>query len=369
MDRSIRLIHIAPELPPTVGGVADYTTILSRRLVEVSAGAVKPVLVHANKESTEDIEGDFPVFDLSGQCSATELAETVQRLADEVKGRAVVLLEYSGYGYAKRGAPLWLVRGLRRACGDDGMPLVTVFHEISASGPIWRSSFWLTPVHRWVAKQLVQLSERVFVNRPSGVKQLQQWTPRPSTVVFQPVFSNVGEPDTRTPLDHRDRYAVVFCGKQEKDMLYSRSESLSRVLDAGQVDRLVDIGPRPEHIPDLTIRHKIKGIQSAKQVSRWLAGARLGFAHRRLDLLTKSGVVAAYLAHGVPPVVLPNGSAEHTPVLSRGTHYTTLEQAGTKSIDWENLSRQGYTWYREQARSQKVAREILRTIDANVFSG
>jgi hypothetical protein len=51
----VRLIHIAPELPPTVGGVADYAVILSRRLVEVSDGTVEPVLIYAGHEPTEAI--------------------------------------------------------------------------------------------------------------------------------------------------------------------------------------------------------------------------------------------------------------------------------------------------------------------------
>lgn len=368
MKDTTRLIHVTAELPPAVGGVADYTAILSRRVTDES-GSVEPAYVRTGWKDGPTPDVKYPVVDLAGQCSTSALVGAILKLYRETGGRAVVLLQYSGYGYAKRGAPLWLARGLRRVCGDDGVPLITMFHEISASGPIWTSAFWVTPLQQWIARQLVKLSERVFVNRPGGVTQLQQWASEPSTVTFQPVFSNVGEPDTRTPLDRRDRYAVVFCGQQEKDTLYSRPGFLSRVLDAGQVDRLVDIGPRPEHVPDLEVQYEIKGIQPAEQVSRWLAGARLGFAHRRIDLLTKSGVVAAYLAHGVPPVVLPNGSAEHTPVLSRGTHYTTLEQAEAESIDWEDLSREGYTWYREQAHSQKAAREILRAIDANVFSG
>ena len=83
---SIRLIHISPELPPTVGGVADYTAILSRRLVEVSDGIIEPVLVHAGNQSAEAIEVDFPTVDLSGERSASALAETIEQLAARSRG-------------------------------------------------------------------------------------------------------------------------------------------------------------------------------------------------------------------------------------------------------------------------------------------
>ena len=89
----IRLIHIAPELPPKVGGVADYTAILSRRLVEVSDGAVEPVLVHAGKERAGAIDVGFPAVDLSGGGTTGALGEAISLVDLENDHRGVVLLE------------------------------------------------------------------------------------------------------------------------------------------------------------------------------------------------------------------------------------------------------------------------------------
>jgi hypothetical protein len=111
------------------------------------------------------------------------------------------------------------------------------------------------------------------------------------------------------------------------------------------------------------ITHDVVGIQPAETISQYLRTARLGFAHRRLDLLTKSGVVAAYLAHGVPPVVLPNGTSETAPALSRGTQYTTLDDAVANPPDWEAISQQGYDWYQKNAHSRTVAQKILRLVE------
>ena len=356
----IRLIHVTAELPPTVGGVSDYAAILTRQLVKVADEAVEPVFLHAGREAAETIDTEFDVVDQSGQQSATALANSVQQLAEKVNIPAVVLLEYSGYGYARRGAPRWLLQGLRRVC----QPLITIFHEINASGPVWSSAFWLAPVQQWIAKNFVQLSERVFVNRPGGAEQLRQWARGSSKVSFRPVFSNVGEPGARTPFDGRSNYAVVFCGQQEKDTLYAHPDRLNSVLEAGNVDRLVDIGPHPETTPDLGISHEVQGIQPVNRVSQWLSEARLGLAHRRLDLLTKSGVVAAYLAHGVPPVILPNGSAEHAPALTQGKHFTTMERAVAESVDWEKMSREGYAWYQDHAHSTVTAQQVWERIQA-----
>jgi len=359
---SVRLIHISPELPPTVGGVADYTALLSRRLVEVSDGAVEPVLVHAGKAAAEAIEVDVPAVDLSGQCSATALADTVRRLAREADERAVVLLEYSGYGYSGRGTPVWLYRGLERGCRTDSVELVTIFHELAASGPPWSSAFWLAPLQRWIAKRLLRASSHALVNRPPSADQLRSWASDASKVVLQPVFSNVGEPETNPPLDDRD-CAVIFCGGKEKELIYDRSDQLEQLLRREGIDRLVDIGPPPETLPSMDVTHEVLGVQPAETISRWLLRTRMGFARRRLDLLTKSGVVAAYLAHGVAPVILPHGSPSHAPSLDEGDHYVTLDHAQSPAMDWACMNRRVYEWYQHRAHSSKAAQATLRAMN------
>ena len=66
----MHIIHITPELPPTVGGIADYTAILTQRLVEVSDGILEPVLVRAGKASDELPNVDFEYVDHGDTYSA-----------------------------------------------------------------------------------------------------------------------------------------------------------------------------------------------------------------------------------------------------------------------------------------------------------
>jgi hypothetical protein len=346
-----------------VGGVADYTTILSRRLVEVFGGDMELVLVHAGNQPAEAIDVDFPVEDLSGQCSASALAQAIERLAAEADGQAVVLLEYSGYGYAMRGAPLWLVRGLRRVCRPDGLPLFTVFHEVYTSGPLWSSAFWVSPLQRWIAGRLARHSTHALVNRVSGREQLRRWTTDPSTVSLRPVFSNVGEPDARRPISDRERTAVLFVGEGEKDKLYrDHSSELRQLFGRLEISRAVDIGPRPPEQPDLGVDVDIKGMLPADEVSHRLERAQIGLAYRRLDMLAKSGVVAAYLAHGVVPVIMSNGGRSEDAMLSHGTQYVTLNRTCSSSVECENLSRRGFNWYSENAHSCVTARTVSQYV-------
>ena len=75
-----------------------------------------------------------------------------------------VLLHYAGYGYQARGCPTRLVAGLRDWKRRGGGRLVTVFHEVYASGPPWRSSFWLFPFQRRLAAERARRSDGIVTS-------------------------------------------------------------------------------------------------------------------------------------------------------------------------------------------------------------
>lgn len=366
MKSPLRLIHIAPELPPTVGGVADYTAILSRRLVEESDGTVEPMLVHAGKQSAEAIEVDFPTVDLSGECSASALADTVEQLVDGAKGAAVVLLEYSGYGYAKRGAPLWLARGLRQVCGTNGVPLLTMFHEIRASNwKPWTSTFWLSPVQTWVARRLAQTSAGLMTTHPTGAETLGRFVDEGTPVEVGPVFSNVGEPNERPAFDDRSPRAVLFGGERTKTAVYDTHREATRAaLERWRIDTVLDVGPSDAATPDaLSVRVDVRGLQSADAISDLLLDVRVGFLHYPAAYATKSGILAAYMAHGVVPVLIapePLGGR-----LEAGTHFVTGADSndGVGVPTGNRIGRAAADWYDRHAHSRHAATTVLSLVE------
>ncbi len=367
MSDSLRIIHIAPELPPDVGGVADYTDILSQRLAEVANGDIELVLVHAGKDSTEVVDVDYSVVNLSGEQSAPALADTVRQLADGAAGRSVVLLEYSGYGYAKRGAPLWLARGLSRSCGDVDIPLITIFHELYATGPPWTSAFWYSFLQKRVVRQLAQRSTATLTNRPDSVSWLRKTT---DNVHHRPIFSNVGEVSRLPPWKKRGRRAVVF-GGTGKEALYAQHVSqLQTLLDAAGIYELVDIGPRPDQkllTPLDGIKVDVRGFVDRQKVSDRLQTVCLGLLCRNPKALTKSGSLMAYLSHGVPSVIAMRHSSQPNPDLKEGTHYLSLREAlkttEASDNDLSEIGKQGYDWYKSNAHSRGAAASVLRLID------
>lgn len=353
----IRCIHITPELPPAVGGVADYSVILSRRLVEVSDGQVEPGLIHAGRRTTDSIDVEFPVTDLSGQCSATALSDTIERLASGVDGQVVVLLEYSGYGYARRGAPWWLVRGLHQVRRRARLLLITMFHELYATAPPWTRAFWTSFPQAYVARRLAALSDGIVTNRRSSAEWLRDACDAGTPVAMQPVFSNVGEPTDVPPLGPRKKQAVVFGGQQLKRTVYrDRADVVQRQLRRLGMEDIIDIGPsatEPEQ-ENMDIPVTKKGVLPSDAVSHYLAESQVGIAHCPSDCLTKSGAVAAYMAHGTVPLVIGDGIE---PPLQKNRHFLEMNDSSDR-LDPE-MSEEGRNWYRHHAHSRLAARRVL----------
>jgi hypothetical protein len=337
--------------------VADYTALLSRRLVEESEGAVEPVLVHAGKPPAETIEAGFPVVEVSGRQSAVTLADTVRNVADDADGLAVVLLEYVGYGYAKHGAPLWLMRGLHRVCGNGGIPLVTMFHEISASGPIWTSAFWLSLVQTHVARRLARLSDGLMTTHPTAAEELRGFVGGEKSIEVCPVFSNVGEPASRSPFEDRSAQAVVFGGSRTKTALYDTYRAVTQSgLNRWGIETVLDVGPPEASRPEaLDTDVDVRGLQPATAISDLLLDARIGLLHYPAAYATKSGILAAYMAHGVVPVLVepePLGGP-----LEAGRHFAVAERGELSA--GPQVGRSAAAWYDRHAHSRHAAQTAL----------
>lgn len=360
-----RLIHITPELPPTVGGVADYTAILTNRLVEEFGDKVEPVLVHAGRSSSSRIQSTSSVVDLAGECSANALSETIEKLATQSETRSVVLLEYSGYGYAKRGTPIWIVQALRRVCGDEGVPLVTIFHETNASGPIWSSAMWLSPVQSLIARYIVRLSEGVMTTHPTVADQLQEFGRGQVPVQMSPAFSNVGEPAERPLIEERPNHAVIFGGTTMKGALYGRySDLLKTCLKFWGVERLMDVGPTGSYTP-ITSRAtvEIHGVLPAERIQELLLNARWGILHYPAAYATKSGVMGSYMAHGLVPVVVAPGTQEG--LLVPHEHYIPVSSVSEELPpvnEAKSVGEVAAKWYSEHGHSRRAANTVYKLL-------
>jgi hypothetical protein len=197
-----------------------------------------------------------------------------------------------------------------------------MFHELYASGPIWRSSFWTSPLQRWIAKSLASLSNHCFTNLTVNTRTLQRLTARgENDFTVLPVFSNVGEPEQLPDWDDRKPRMIVFGSAPQRRRVYLEHRTdLEKACQVLELDEIVDIGA-PLDIPQLSVRVSQRGILPATEVSREMLAARTGFFAYPTAYLGKSGIFAAYAAHGLVPVTFKANQMKNEDGLQVDEHY------------------------------------------------
>ncbi len=247
-------------------------------------------------------------------------------------GAPTCLLHYVNYAYHPRGCPAGLSRDLGRwrlggaAAGAGGeRRLVTFFHEVYATGPFWRSSFWLAPVQRRIAAALMRTSDRVATSLDLYGRMLAGLVPRRlpglpgpgEPIVVLPVFSTVGEPDAVPALADRAPRMLVFGGPGARSRAYGPGqETLAAACRGLGIEEIVDLGPPlamplPATLDGLPVR--ALGPLPAAEVSARMLAARAGFLSYPTAFLPKSSIFAAYCAHGLLPVCPGKVAASGSP--------------------------------------------------------
>src|SRR5262245_39459494 len=302
--RLIQVVARGPAAEPD--GIADYALVLARAL-KAYRGANSVFLSTTPSVEATPVESDWRTVCVSTRQAQT-LASTIQSLSAEIDACGVIL-HFSGYGYQKRGVPLWLARGVRNwRRGAGRVPLVAIFHELYATGRPWQSAFWLSPLQKQIARSILRLSSAAIAPNERYRKQLLEWEEgRLIKITAMPVFSNVGEPGCGSAPCRRSAAAIVFGLAGVEDRLFGiYRRDLERIIAALGIEKIFDVGPRFSSVPSSLAGVPIisKGILPHGAVSELLQKARFGFVAYPLDFIGKSGVFAAYAAHGVVPVVL-----------------------------------------------------------------
>lgn len=284
-----RIVQIVPRVPPPCEGVGSFAQGLAGALL--AGPGVDSLLLAAGPGAP----GALP--------EARAFAARLEREA----GADPVLLHYAGYGYQPRGCPGWLADGLATWKAGGRRRLVTIFHEVYASGPPWRSSFWLSPAQRRLAARLAALSDGRVTSLAFYRRALLRLRPGLAVAVL-PVFSTVGEPAEVLPLAARARRLVVFGGPGGRARAYRcHAEVLAEACRALGLEEVWDVGPSappgnpgPAEVAGRPLRRL--GELPTAEVGALLAESLAGFVAYPPRFLAKSTVFAAYCAHGMLPV-------------------------------------------------------------------
>ncbi|HEY9850409.1 MAG TPA: hypothetical protein V6D28_13165 [Leptolyngbyaceae cyanobacterium] len=356
----MNIISIVTGLPPTTDGVGDYALNIARQLRQYFGIETHFIVGNPLWDGAIDIER-FPVHQVT-EHSIESLLYALKNNSEQI---STVLLHYVGYGYAKRGCPFWLINGLQkwRSVNKDHS-LLTMFHELYASGPIWASSFWLSSVQKNLAVRLSRISDRCLTSEERYAQLLHQFTlGKQASIPNLPVFSNIGEPEQVPPLAQRPRKLVVFGSGSNRQRVYQRSlASLKRCCQELEIEEILDVGP----LINLDFS-SINGIpvvktgkRTAQEISTILLSSIAGFFDYNTEYLAKSTIFAAYCAHGLIPIGIFYSDLEFNG-LSAGKHYW-LEDRPTGRLNLEvaqAIANNAHAWY--QTHNLSVHAQIFAT--------
>jgi hypothetical protein len=363
MPSDRRILQIVPQLPGSYDGVGDYALTLARSLFDEHG--LKTVFAVAGGASVASKDGFEVVSGLS-----PGLLHSGTPAFDHV------ILHYANYGYQARGMPFRLrdfAQQLRRMLRGQW---ITMFHELYASGPPWRSAFWVRPFQVKIARDMMDLSDRCFVSNCVIEAEIRRHDLEKS-VRLLPVMSNFGEPRL-TDFSGRSPRRWAICGGTALVARSLRSfAAVRKKIPPEYSPQQLDVigGRRDAHvralvkaIPDISCNyHPEFTVDDASQI---LAQCSFGW----LDyfgtgtvwpgMIFKSGSFAAFCAHGIVPVL----SHDEKELAVHGDKFSGPFGMSGRSVrlpqpeQLAETQREIFAWYHRHASAAEAARAYAEAL-------
>lgn len=293
---TLRVVQIVPRLQPGSDGLGDYACLLALQLARHDVVA-SFIAAGVNRRQDQPWEpGDIR----RSSIYIENIDSGSLAMALSTSGAGAVILHFSGYGYDANGAPFWLADGLEKFREKSGAAVIAMFHETWTKPFPWKKNFFDSFSQYRLARRLLRISDRCVTNTQVHVRQLSRLQPL-KPVEFLPVLSNVGELDSIGTKD--EGLAVIFGRARVKELIYRDLVAGEKTLRELGISRVVDIGERVAVIPSV-LRELVTqaGPLDAGSVSAHLRGAKYGLFRYPVRYVGKSGLFAAYAAHGICPV-------------------------------------------------------------------
>lgn len=332
-------------VPPGQGGVRDYLECLK------AEWACAGIASH--------------VIELSQASVATQsLLDRILTLADnsvrpDSQSTFSLLIHFSGYGYERRGLCFWLLREVERAKARLGRRLrvVTMFHELFASGPLWGSAFWLSPLQARVARKLACLSDAIWTNTELHGRWLREQVGPLTPITVQPVFSNVGEPEHRALASGREPSMVVFGSPSTRRRALAALPRYAEALGRQGISEILEVGSG-EAVPWTAAGLKVRflGRMEKPDLRALLERTAYGLIEYPPKYLGKSGVFAAYCAYGCVALNAAD-AADDCDGLRAGLHFVNLSRSASIANDVharDAMSRAAHAWYEAHSLSRQA---------------
>lgn len=281
--KKLNLLQIVPRLPPSICGVGDYASLLAESL-QRNYNIESSYIVCDSKWKGKENKCPINVSVLAKR-SVTDLVRSIDQI-----NPGAMLVQYSNYGFHRRGIPRWLIEGL--CIASKKYRVISFVHEISANGPIWSSSFWLRFEMNRLALKLARISSNVLTNRKESARFFG------AEAIPLPVFSTFGEPACELP-DWNEREPWVVCFGFQKGFSKDYFKNLRNFVQTRKIERILSLGRQIANVPRYAGCPEFEqlGIVDADKASSIFLKSRYGYLAYDINFLGKSSILAAYAAH------------------------------------------------------------------------
>jgi hypothetical protein len=347
-----QLLIIAPELPPTVGGVADYTSKFVAEWPAISGLKFivpKPIGVTTNSFLSYPVE------------AVPADAQALLNALPAVGGK--IFLQYSAYGFDPRGYPQWLLGALTEWKQRARGLLVIMFHEIWTFVPLWNKNCVRQRLHRRALARLVAVADLVFTTTDSQARHLSELHSGVAVEVL-PVGSNI-TPALQKNSNRQPGTAVLF-GVQSARIrtLESMHRDLAAVAQSDRLSKIICVGAGNSIAAQKRERHLLSGLRlrqgyeqlgalSEQEVSTILTSSEGGISAQDKLSYAKSGTFMAYAAHGLRILSKHADRSQGEPM---SLLVSPAELAGgIAEAELRNRGERLREWYQRTASWQRIA--------------
>jgi hypothetical protein len=322
-------------VPPGEGGVRDYLECLKSQWA--SAG-IESHVIELSQASVRSQSLLDCVLSLAGRGVGPDSQATFS-----------LLIHFSGYGYERRGLCFWLLREVEQAKArlGDRLRVVTMFHELFASGPPWGSAFWLSRLQARIARELAGVSDEIWTNTEQHGRWLREQAGPTTPITVQPVFSTVGEPERLAPMQGREPSLVVFGSTSTRRRALAALPRYAEALAQQGISEILEVGSgeaTPWNASGLKLR--FLGRMEQPELRALLQREAYGLIEYPPKYLGKSTVFAAYAVHGCVSINVAD-AGEDSDGLQSGTHFVSLSHNTTLPDPQalEAMSTAACSWY------------------------
>jgi hypothetical protein len=276
--------------------------------------------------------------------NAGALSSALSTLNREMTAPPCLVLHYSGYGYERNGAPLWLQQGIDTYMKHNPEArFAVVFHELYATSPPWRRAFWHSRDQLGVARRLAEIADRALCATEEIRTKLVSWNGSLDVRVL-PMPSNVGETPDPKQWERRASRLMVFGLPASRARLFKRRDELRKTCDALQIEAIDDVGAAIGLLPDLGRPIEQHGLLPASMVSKLASSLKFGALYNSAGNPSKSGVFACYCAHGVVPILM--GGTCRSEGLLPGENYLSTSMLHYSAIpSLPSVAAAARSWY------------------------